>query len=246
MIKISYLLPIHIPAGRNENIDLTRSAFYSFRQATPEGMEIVVVDDASKIGGGYLKSEADKILVHSENKGFLHSVNEGLGMVAGELIAVCNNDIRVAPNFYEVAKEILDDPKVYSVHPKMIPYDEPFSHGDLIAKTGKERWCQTSFFIIRGDNPKPFLFDKNFLGTGGAYEDWGYWASVREAGYQTAYTNRTSFQHKDSSTTQFLGEQNKLTTENREYFKSKHGEYPEDLYSRLYPDQMKVSWKPFP
>lgn len=261
MPELSIVIPVLILD--QEGIDLTQAALHSLREAL-QGVEseFIIVDDGSPVGGGYLREEADIYIRHKVNEGYHHAVNDGLRIASGDYVVVPNNDIRVAPNFFEVAKEILKDREVYSVHPKMIPYDEPFSYGDLVAKTGKERWCQTSFFIVRKRNNDSsymaaysfdgipfnnglFLFDENMKGTGGAYEDWLLWTDVRRT-WKTAYTNQTAFQHLDSSTTKKLGEQSKFHEENKEYFKKRWGSYPEEHFAQKYPDQLKVPWRPFP
>jgi hypothetical protein len=56
------------------------------------------------------------------------------------------------------------------------------------------------------------------------------------------------FQHKDSSTQNLLDQEERRTSDNknREYFKKKFGEYPDVLYERQFPEQLKKPWKPFP
>lgn len=224
-----------------ELLNLTKSAIFSFQEAELPEYELIIIDDNSPIYGGYLRDTADTYIKHKDNKGFMKSVNDGLNIARGKYIAVANNDIRVAPNFYQVAKEIFEkDPEVYSVHPRMCFYDEPMVYGDKIFAKGHERWCQTSFFLTDGGRQR---FPEHFAGTGGGYDDWFYWSSVRDMGFKTVYTTRTCFQHKDSSTTQVMGEQSKFGKENAELFKQKFGDYPEDYYNKLYPEQMMMPWR---
>jgi glycosyltransferase involved in cell wall biosynthesis len=227
-----------------ELLALTRAFVESVRMADPN-VQLVIVDDGSDFGGGFLRELADLYIRHSKNLGYLHAVNHGLKVADGKYIAVAGNDEIVAPNIFDVAEDILENnPEVYSVHPKMIEYNEPIKYGEGTWLYGKERWCQTSFWVIR--NELPFLFDANFKGTGGAYEDYDLWATVRKQGWQTAYTNRTVFGHKDSSTTRILGEQSKKHQENLTYFKSKCGKEPAEYYQSLYPDQWMLPWRPLP
>ena len=135
--------------------------------------------------------------------GFIKSVNDGMKLARGEYILVSNNDVWAAPNFFTVAEEIFEDRDVISVHPRMAFYQDPIEYGSKTFATGRERWCQSSFFIIRNEG---YLFPEGFKGTGGAYEDWYFWSYLRDLDFKTAYTTKTCFRHKDSSTTQIVGE----------------------------------------
>ena len=52
---------------------------------------------------------------------------------------------------------------------------------------------------------------------------------------------------KDSSTQNKLdqGARSERDKKNYEYFKKKHGEYPDIMWKKLYPEQFKRPWKPF-
>ena len=239
MIDLSIIIPCYLK--NEELLNLTKSTIHSFREADLPKYELILVDDNSPLYGGYLRDEADVYIKHKENKGFSKSVNDGLNVARGEFVVVANNDIRVAKNFFEVSKEIFSmDKRVYSVHPRMCFYEEALLTGTKDFLQGRERWCQSSFFIQRNGYHR---FPEHFKGTGGAYEDWFYWSRVREDEWKTAYTTRTAFQHKDSSTTQLIGEWSKYHEENRELFKKHFKLYPEAYYEELYFDQMKMPWR---
>lgn len=240
MPELSIVIPCFLKT--EELLNLTKSTIHSFQEANLPDYELIIVDDASPMYGGYLREVADTYIRHKSNKGFIQSVNDGMNIARGKYVVMANNDIRVAPNFYEVAREIFNKYiNVVSVHPRMCFYDEPMLYGNNTYITGRERWCQSSFFIILGNQTT--RFPENFSGTGGAYEDWYFWSEIRNRNWKTAYTTRTCFQHKDSSTTQVVGEQSKKHEENRELFKWKFGRYPEEYYEKLYPEQMKMNWR---
>jgi GT2 family glycosyltransferase len=121
----------------------------------------------------------------------------------------------------------------------MVPYTEAMTFGNDTWIDGKERWCSSSFFVMRMVQ----LYDDFFFNS---CEDWDYWKRFREAGWKTAYTNKACYQHKDSHTASKLPEREANDKKNREYFKSKHGDYPEILFEKQFPEQMKQDWKPFP
>jgi hypothetical protein len=131
----------------------------------------------------------------------------------------------------------------------MIPYTSNFTFGDKVWRTGKERWCTSSFFLIKREalpsrnfecNKTEENYDENF-GMGG-YDDWDFWHRVRHKNkWQTIYTNMSCYQHYGSWTLSKIPEIEK-SEKNREYFKKKHGEYPEDIWNRLYSEQMKADY----
>lgn len=245
-MKTSIILPVWQPT--DDHLKMTMAMFGSLAQT--EGLEqgeIIVVDNASPIGGDLLQSYSDLYIRGTKNKGYPWAVNQGLKLCSGDLICVPNNDIRVSPNWYKVATEILQDPEVGSVHFRMIGYEEPFSFGTDTWKEGKERWCSSSFFVMRWEVIREVgLYDEKYEFFG--YDDWDMWYRVRQAGFKTAYTNKACYQHNDSATYRALDqdERNMHAAMNKEYFKKKHGDYAEDLFAKMYPDQMSVNWRPFP
>ena len=199
--------------------------------------ELIIVDNGSPLGGGYLREIADVYIRNKENLGYAKAVNEGLRLCdQGELVAVANNDIRVSEGWQKIAEEIMQDPLVMSVHFKMIPYNEPFSLGDKVWITGKERWCTNSFFVMRNCG----LFDENFLNS---YDDWDLHYRMYQKGFKTAYTNKASYQHMDSFTQQFVPDRNENDIKNKEYFVKKHGDLPEKLWEKMFPLQMSEDYR---
>lgn len=211
-------------------IELTRDAVASIR-ATSDS-EIIIIDNGSPMGGGMLRELADLYILNKTNLGYARAVNQGLKLCdRDELVCVSNNDIRVAPNWQEIAIDIMKDPKVATVHYRMIPYDQPFNAGDKVWITGKERWCTGSFFVIRNR----WLFDENFLNS---YDDWDMHKRMYDEGFKTAYTNKSEYQHMDSFTQQFRPDRNDNDVQNKEYFIKKHKGIPEELWMKMFPEQM--------
>ena len=241
-MKASYIMPIYII--NEKGLELTRSALTTLRHSD-QSAEMVLIDNASSLGGGFLRSEADIYVLNKKNLGFCPAVNQGFKLATGEIFAVTNNDIRVSSNWKMVAEEILKDPKVGSVHFRMTEYNVPFQYGDKTWKTGKERWCTTSFFVIRREAMPEELWDENY--TLGGYDDWDFWHRVRHLnGWQTAYTIKACYQHQDSFTYLAMsqGERKERDKKNHEYFKKKWGNYPEEIWMEKYPEQMAiVPWR---
>jgi hypothetical protein len=71
------------------------------------------------------------------------------------------------------------------------------------------------------------------------------WLRFRKI-FKTAYTNKACYQHLDSHTAKKIPEREENDRKNREYFKTKWGEYPEVLFEKEFPEQTKENWRPFP
>lgn len=213
-------------------IGLTENAVSSIK---PD--HLTIIDNASTVGGGQLREWSDVYIRNKENLGYAKAVNQGLKLCGhGELVAIANNDIRVSPNWKEVSEEIMQDKKIMSLHFTMLPYEEPFKLSDRVWKTGKERWCTGSFFVMRNLG----LFDENFLNS---YDDWDIHYRMYQNGFNTAYTNIVQYQHMNSFTQKEIPQRNDNDTKNREYFIKKHGDTPENLWQKMFPDQMNQDYQ---
>lgn len=200
--------------------------------------ETIIVDNASLLGGGFARSKADIYIRNRDNRGYPASVNQAVALSHGEYIAIANNDIRVSFNWREVAEDIFQNPKVGSVHFRMINYEDEMKLGDTTWITGKERWCTASFFVVRRE---AFVgYDESYKE--GGYDDWNYFHRMRHLkGWQTAYTTKACYQHAHSMTYKTLDDgksRSERDTRNREKFKQTFGAYAEDIWMKMYPDQM--------
>ena len=228
MKMMDVIMPCYIV--NEELLQLTKSAVESLGSA-----RIIVIDNGSPIGGGYLRSIAQTYVKNNSNLGYATAVNQGIKLIQSDYFAVANNDIIVSQNWQEVSFEVLSIPNTYSCHFKMINYEEPFSYGNLTVYTGKERWCTSSFFVIH--SAQPLIYNEKF-GIGG-YEDYDYWHRVRKLGLKTAYTNKAIYKHKHSSTQLALDQKERAERDqkSRDYFKHLWGMYPDELYEKKYPEQ---------
>lgn len=221
------------------------AALESFKQ-TEGKFEMIVIDNGSKFGSGQVRGYTDIYVRNKENVGYPGAVNQGMSLANGEYVCIANNDIKVSPNWLTVAHSILEDPTVGSVHFRMIPYDEPIVLGNDVWVGGKERWCSSSFFVIRKEAFQGYDMNYGF----GGYDDYSHHYRMRQKGWIQAYTNKAVYQHADSSTylaLEYAGDKrSERDQKNREYFKKQHGEYPDILFAKEFPEQMSIPWKPFP
>lgn len=241
--KISVIMPVMV--HDEETLRLTQNAIDSIN-ATGSALEWIIVDNASNLGGGYLRSQADIYIREKENVGFPKAVNQGIMLSTGKYVCIANNDIIVSKSVFKVAERVFGmDEGIGSVHYKMLSYGQQEASGKDIWPTGKERWCTSSFFVVKG--VALIKFDEAF-GVGG-FDDWDYWHRFRHKnGWKTAYTNMANYQHLDSHTQNKRDPNERATSDhkNREYFRQKHGQYPETIWQIKYPKQMRQPWKPFP
>lgn len=208
-------------------VNLTDLAIQSLRPC-----ELIIVDNASTCGCGLLREWADTYIRNKTNLGYAKAVNQGLKLCEkGELVAIANNDIRVSSGWDTIAGEIMQNENIASVHFTMLPYDQPFSLGDKVWITGKERWCTGSFFVMRAD----WRFDEGYLNS---YDDWDLHLRMYQAEYNTAYTNKAQYQHMNSFTQQIIPDREERDKKNRDYFVKKHGDTPENIWQKMFPVQM--------
>lgn len=127
--SVSFVLPVWLV--NDHLLDLTFKTLKSLTDSEGiEQSELIIVDNGSPIGGDILIKIPNLYVRGQSNLGYPWAVNQGIKISAGDFICVPNNDIRVSPNWYGVAKEILEDKEVASVHFRMIPYEEPFNYGN--------------------------------------------------------------------------------------------------------------------
>ena len=102
--------------------------------------EVIVVDNGSPEGwvaGEALRAGA-RVVDMGHNAGFPAGVNAGVAAAAGEVIALLNDDAMAGPGWLSRAAEVLTDPTIGAVAPKLLfaaPHaevhfdDEPTYHG---------------------------------------------------------------------------------------------------------------------
>jgi GT2 family glycosyltransferase len=219
-------------------LNLTEASVRSIRESGDH--HITIIDNGSVLGGAVLRDLADTYVKNKVNRGYSGAVNQGLKLCdPEELVCVSNNDIRVPQQWASVAEDILKDRSVCSVHYRMIPYDQPFNPGNETWITGKERWCTSSFFVVRNLQ----LYDENYRS---GIEDWDFWKRMRDRGLTTAYTNKAEYQHLDSSTLKVSPSNDANQEHNIKYYISKWGRKPEEDFEERFPGQLSLPWKPQP
>jgi GT2 family glycosyltransferase len=211
------------------------------------GAKLIIVDNGSTIGGSVFRKGADIYIRNQKNLGYGPAMNQGLKLCQSEFIVLAENDTLASPNALKTALDIFSDPLIGSVHFRMLDYNADFSYGEDTWLHGKERWCTIAFCAIRRLAMPIGFFDENYITAN--YEDWQLIHDIRHIlGWKTAYTNKACYKHRDGFTQKKLDQEvrKKEAHENREYFKRRNGNYPEDIWYALYPEQMRSPYLPYP
>lgn len=244
---ISIIMPCWII--NDELYNLTDKAFASIFNSEGYDCELIIIDNASPLGGDQLSTIADVYVRNRKNLGYPKAVNQGLALAHGDLVVVANNDIRVSPNWITVTKEVfsrLDN--IGSLHFRMVGYDAPFGLQGDVWDHGKELWCHGSFFVWNKKAIDQIGGMDEHYGLGG-YDDYDWQHRMRHLrGWKTAYTNAAAFQHRDSSSQLLRDSKERSETDKKNYelFKLKFDEYPDVMWKRMYPKQFAKGWLPFP
>lgn len=92
-------------------------------ESIPDGVEVIVVDDASPVEVDDVIRRARRtavVLRNAENRGFGASANRGLSEARGEVRVVLNSDARLQPHALErLVSAFLADPKVGIAGPRL-------------------------------------------------------------------------------------------------------------------------------
>ena len=232
-MKLSIIIPVWIISP--DILNLTENALDSIKATAPEH-ELIIIDNASPLAGGYLRDKADIYIRNKVNLGYAKAMNQGFKLAKRDFIAVTQNDTRLSPGWAEASEDIFKE-KVGSVHFRMIKYGQPMELGDKTYVTGRERWCTVAFCLLR----KEVVGDGYDEGYGlGGFEDWDFMQKLWSRGWKTAYTTKACYQHLDSFT-QLKLDQNERRTKDldrREHFKERWGDYPEEALAKRFPDQV--------
>lgn len=195
--------------------------------------ELIIVDNGSTDGTvEYLQSIPNiKLILNKENLGFSRGNNQGIEIASGEYIGFLNNDILLAPNWFEEIEKIFNTKQnVGFVSPRHINphYDktneqtflqyfkQSFSYSKEYEKSFDE--CVFSCVVTnRSVIDKIGKFDENY--TPAFFEDNDIKYRAILAGYGVYVANSICFYHFGSVTSKNF---NKNFEKNRQYYYNKY------------------------
>jgi GT2 family glycosyltransferase len=105
--------------------------------------EVIVVDNGSTDGSvAYLRDEHPgvRVVALATNTGFAHAVNRGIEHARGDLVALINTDVQLAPDWLARTEPVLrDHPDAASVACKMVDLESAeriYDAGDVLRRDG--------------------------------------------------------------------------------------------------------------
>lgn len=209
----------------SELLQMTREAIGTIR---PYVQELILVDQGSKVGSDWLKSQAD-IYIHNEvSKGFPQFAKMGMEAATGDYVAILNNDIKFQGDWATPLIKLLQESNVGIVHPKMLEWSDPYMDGNEVVYNPPP--TQGMFFSA-------FMVDPNvYKSLGGwddeydfwGYDDWDYYYRLLKAGHNAIWTDRVCYWHKGGATIGKIG-RDQFIEKNRKIFTDKHGIDPHHI-----------------
>lgn len=206
--------------------DVTRALLQSLQKVTYNNLEIIVVDNGSKVPCSVLKDEFPEIvyLDTKANLGFAGGNNRGLELATGEYLILLNNDIEVDSGFLEPLVEAMrQHEKVGVVCPKILYFDAPdilqyvgFSPIHPITGRGFSIGYQekdNGQYDLPGPTARAhgaaMMFSREVMDKVGMmaelyflyYEEMDYCERIKRAGYSIWFEPRSKVWHKESMAT---------------------------------------------
>jgi len=115
-------------------------------------LDVYLVDNASDDGSvEAVRSQFPnvRVVVNDENLGFAGACNEGIRRAlddGAEVVGVLNNDTVASSDFVTPLLEVLEDPSVGAVGPKVLDFDKP----DRFWSAGASLAFRPNLVILRG------------------------------------------------------------------------------------------------
>jgi len=181
----------------------------SLARTTYPHYQVVLVDDGSGDDSvEYVRRQCPgaQILENGVNRGFAFSVNRGIEYAlekGADFVAVCNTDIRVLPNWLELALPVFaEDARLGLVGFQEVPRDrlseflqarvapEAVRYADVARLPGCLYLCPAAVFRHIG------LYDVDYFMYG---EDNDLFCRLRQAGYRLAQTNIPVWHHGEGA-----------------------------------------------
>src|SRR5262249_22880423 len=135
---VSVVIPNHNGVTPRNGLKYLELVLPSLRAQTIQDFDVTVVDDASTDGSvDYLERSWPQVRVVAleANAGFAAAVNRGIDASDGELVALVNNDVELAPDWLEeLVGELRRDPGLGFVTGKILSFETP----DVIDEVGQD------------------------------------------------------------------------------------------------------------
>lgn len=225
-MDISIVIPVF------NHLNFTKICLESLRQAVPEDIRIVVIDNGSTDGTAeYLATlRWISVIRNSDNLGCAAAWNQGVRTTESEWVVILNNDVIVSIGWLEglisFAEEEGFDVVSPAIREGVYNYDIAQYSSDFVKQMARVSRFGVAvgacFMVRRRVFNQIGLFDENFRI--GQFEDSDFFRRAKIAGFALGTTGR-SFMHHFGSVTQDLirksGNVRPYEEENRAYFRRK-------------------------
>ena len=226
---------------------LTLLCLQSIAQTVPHGAsaEIVIVDNASSDDTGLLLSRVDGAVVirNSDNKHFLHGVNQALAVARGRDVLLLNNDAQLQPGTLQAARRTLHSaPDIGAVGGRIILPDGTLQEaGSIVWQDGTcvgygrgrrpdeaefqfrrpVDFCSGAFLLVRGDLMRSLGgLDPAFAPA--YYEEVDLCMRLRQAGARILYDPEAAIMHFEFGSSASSDAAFELQRRNHTLFASRH------------------------
>ncbi len=205
-------------------VEYTRPCLEALLDATPEGFELVVVDNASTDRTGELLDalEGDvKVIRNPENWGFVVACNQGVEVASGKYVVLLNNDTLTQPGWLEAMADYADaHPDVGAIGSKLIYPDGRLQEAGSIVFSDASGWnfgkfgdasdglynfvrdvdyCSGASLLVRRDAWNELGgFDMRLAPA--YYEDTDICFALRQLGYRVVYQPASVVIHAEGAT----------------------------------------------
>lgn len=215
---IHVIIPCYLlPDRDNELLHFTKNCIDSLRKNTSQEYRVVIIDNGSPIGAGYLQAVASSsyYIRNDENLGYAKAVNQGLQMsMYTNWIVVSNNDIEFLPGWFEAMSGAWDE-KTGVVSSHLHVHDPEHKAGVEIAHVGL--MFGALWMTKPGIVADVGLLDESF--EYGYYEDKDWWQRIAAAGYTMKKAGWCN--HIGNATSGKMADLNKFFFENKARYEEK-------------------------
>ena len=137
-------------------LKLTERCIGSIRETYPD-VELIIVDNGSPLGQGFMMEHADIYIRNQSNRGYVKAINQGIKLSSKEWIVIGNNDVMVRDGWLDELKKVFKNTKDCGAS---VPH---FDHDPMQGELWEERLVGSWFLINRDIINKIGLFDEQFF-----------------------------------------------------------------------------------
>jgi len=196
--KVTIIVPV------KDNLDITKVCLDTLRLYTPEGFQLIVIDDGSQPETSeYLSNLPSIDYIRNETSlGWCVAINQGIKLAKANLIVFANNDVVVTPQWFEKMERHINNPKHnVGILGTVSNQVDGYQHIDFNKEgiTFQKADVVTFFFVMikRELIDNIGVLDERF-GLGGQ-DDADYSIRARKAGYSVGIARDTFVYHYGSA-----------------------------------------------